>query len=56
MEIKLFKTCRGRFIDVYEVEYEGMILWFSKDDVESASVRYKTRNEDDDDLWDKYRC
>lgn len=43
MKTRLLRSQLGLWTDVYEVEHEGIVLWFSGDEVESAARRYETR-------------
>lgn len=53
MEKKLVKSQYGVWIDVYEIEHEGTILWFREYEIESAARRYETRRVHEDDLEDE---
>jgi len=53
MEKKLVKSQYGIWVDVYEVEHEGKILWFREYEIESAARRYENRVAQEDDLEDE---
>jgi hypothetical protein len=47
MEKKLVKSQYGVWIDVYEIEHEGRILWFRDYEIEAAAKRRDTSRQVD---------
>ena len=46
MKKKLVESQYGVWIDVYEIEHEGRVLWFRDYEIEAAAKRHEVSSED----------
>ena len=53
MEKKIVRSQYGVWIEVYEIEHEGRILWFRTYEIESAARRYACSVNQEDEYGDE---